>query len=872
MAAYGHLEFGCGRRRMSAGGGGREPFVFPGTERRYAPDRSADIRHTRIEIALDPEVIAIEGSVTHDFTSLSDDMARLHLHAGELAIEGASDESGAELTFRQDGEDLYIDLRHALAFDESGTVTVRYSGTPRRGIYFIHPDAGYPDKAYQVWTQGQDEDSRYWFPGFDHPTEKFSSEVLARVPAKYTAVSNGALQGKTTHADGTVTWHWSQEAEHSAYLVTLCVGAFEELVLGDDPVPLTAYVPKGRRAIAERAFGRTAEMVKHLSERFGVPYPYEKYAQVVVEDFIFGGMENTSATTLIDLVLYDDRAALDFDLDDLIAHELAHQWWGDLLTCREWPHAWLNEGFATWTQVVWKEHAEGPDSAAWERFQQAANYRTEDAGEYRRAIVDRRFEEPIDLFDHHLYEKGSCVLHMLRRELGEDAFWRAITTYAELNRGGSVVTEDLRVAIEAATGRNLDWFLDQWVYHAGHPELTVSYAWDAATKLLAVTVTQTQKTGDEMVDVFRANVDVHVTAQDGTRCENSFPMTRRDHTFHVALENEPARVEVDPDGDLLAVIKLEQPAKASRATLASDAPLAARIRAAHALTEEPTPENVAALAAELPTAFHGLAAECAKALSGMRTMAARDALIAALGTCEDPKSRKGLVIALGAFRHDDVAGAALAGVLENGDASQFVEAAAATALGRTRAAGAKAALLAALESKDAWAEAIRIGCVQGLAALGSEDVVDAITSASAYGRHPRLRAAAIRALGAVGQRMALREPILETLADRSEESDLRIVISAAAALRAIGDPRGVGILAGAPARHPDGRVRREAKAASLRLGKAGGRAPEVARMSDDLEKLRKQNATLIGRMEKLEARWSSEPESVDGPASQSSPE
>lgn len=880
MAAHEHLEFGCGRRSLGAGLGGREPFAFPGTQRRYAPDRSADIRHTRLEIAFDPEVIALRGAATHHFTALMDATTVLHLHAGELTIESVTAEAGAELGFRHAGEDLYIDLPQPLEFDEPGAVTVHYSATPRRGIYFIHPDAGYPDKAYQVWTQGQDEDSRYWFPCFDHPAEKFSSEILARVPAKYTAVSNGALLDKAEHDDGTVTWHWKQEAEHSAYLVTLCVGEFEELVLDREPVPLTAYVPYGVRAIAERAFGRTKAMVDHLAERFGVPYPYEKYAQVVVEDFIFGGMENTSATTLIDLMLYDDRAALDFDMDNLVVHELAHQWWGDLLTCREWPHAWLNEGFATFTQVVWKEHAQGTDEAAWERFGHAASYRTEDGREYRRAIVDRRFEEPIDLFDRHLYEKGSLVLHMLRKELGVEAFWRAITTYAETNRGGSVVTEDLRVAIEAATGRNLDWFLDQWVYHAGHPELTTSWKYDEQTQMLSVTVKQTQKASAEMVEAFRFSLVVDVATQpatlfDGERTlqatvRNTFDVTRRDHTFHVPLDAAPESVVVDPDGDLLATWKLEQPAKHSRATLASDAPLHARIRAAQALVDEPTQENVAALAAQLPTAFWGLATQCAKALGAMRTPAARDALIEALATCEHPKARRAVAAALGSFRHDAEAGNALRTLLGTGDPSLFVEAAAATALGQTRVPGAREVLEAALETKDGWAETIRVGIVNGLAALGDEAVVPALTRCTEYGRHQRLRAAAIRVLGAIGKRMSRREAVLETLADRCEETDLRIVIAAAAALRTMGDPRGIAILGGAPARHPDGRVRREAKAAALRLGQSGERSTEVARLADEVEKLRKQSGTLLDRMEKLEARLGRGSVDGDGAESRSS--
>ncbi len=848
--------FGCGRRGCATGG--RERFAFPGTTSRYAPDRNADMITVRIEIELDPEVTAIRGVVSYMFVGLADGMTELHLHAGELTIDAAEDVEGHALGFRQDGEDLYIALPSALEFDEPCEVSVRYHGTPRRGIYFIHPDEAYPRKAHQAWTQGQDEDSRYWFPCFDHPSEKFATEMLARVPARYTAVSNGRLVEKTAHDDGTATWHWRQEAQHSAYLVTLCVGEFDQIDLGDEPVPIMAYVPTGQRAIGERAFGRTSEMVRHFSERFGIPYPYEKYAQVVVEDFIFGGMENTSATTLIDLILYDDRAALDFDMDSLVAHELAHQWWGDLLTCRAWSHAWLNEGFATWSQVVWKEHAEGADEAAWERFTQAAKYREEDGGAYRRSIVDRRFEEPIDLFDRHLYEKGSLVLHMLRRELGEAAFWRAIQIYGLTNRGGSVVTEDLRLAIEEASGRNLDGFLDQWVYHAGHPEISTSWAWDEEAGVLAVTIRQTQKTGEEMVDVFRAHIDVRITEGDGAVLTRRFELVRRDHTFHIPLSGEPTGVEVDPHGDLLAVIEHAQPSKASRATLAADGPLAARIRAAHALTDEPTPVNVAALTARLTEGFWGLAVESAKALAAMRTPAARDALLAALPTCEHPKARRGIVSALGSFRGDVHVGAALVRVLEEGDPSLFVEAAAAHALGRCRTSGARVVLEQALEAKDAWAETIRTGCVAGLAALGDPAVVPAITACTAYGRHPRLRAAAARALGPLGGRLAGRDGILDTLADLATETDLRLVTAAIDALRTMGDARGIPILTGAPARHPDGRVRRDAKDAALRLGKTAGRTTEVARLSDELERLRKQNGALLDRMEKLEARFGSD--------------
>ncbi|MDJ0974495.1 MAG: M1 family aminopeptidase [Planctomycetota bacterium] len=845
--------FGCGRRTIGFGLGAREPFAFPGTTARYAPDRSVDIQHTALDIRLDPAVTHIEGTVSHTVKALDDDTREVRLHADELTIEGVEAADGTPLPFRHVGEDLHVSLERPLEAGEETTVRVRYHGTPRRGIYFIRPDEAYPDKPVQAWTQGQDEDSKYWFPCFDHPSEKMSTEVRARVPESYTAVSNGALVGRDSHDDGTVTWHWKQAHPHSAYLVTLAVGAFEEIVLREGKVPLTAYVPAGTRDLAERAFERTAEMVDVFEERFGVEFPYEKYAQVVVEDFIFGGMENTTATTLIDLVLFDDRAALDFDMDPLVAHELAHQWWGDLLTCREWAHAWLNEGFATWSEVVWEEHRRGPAEAAYYRYGNAQAYRAEDGGEYRRAIVDKRYDEPIDLFDRHLYDKGGLVLHMLRKELGEGPFWRAIRTYANENRGRTVVTEDLRRSIESATGRDMDWFLDQWVFGAGHPELKVAWKHDADTGMLAITVKQTQKGEDLTPAAHRFKATVEIKGSSGARTE-VLSVTRREHTFHLPCAMAPELVLFDPEGDLLADIEHEHPVASDRAVLAGDAPVIAKIRAAQRLGKDPSAENLSALTAALSDSFWGVVVEVAKALGSTRHPAARDALIAALDATEHPKARRGIAAALGSFRGDGKAGDALKGILENGDPSLFVETSAAAALGQTRVNGAQDVLEKALREKDSWAESIRLGCIRGLAALGTEAVLPTLLERAKYGQHPRIRQTAAEALATVGRRLTIREPVLDALADMLAEGEFRMVMAAIRSLRALGDPKGIAILGRAPGAHPDGRVRRAARVAASRLRKGSERTTEVAKLSDELETMRAANAKLLARVEQLEQR------------------
>ncbi len=853
---------GCGHRahaHAALGRGAREPFALPGTTAKFAPDRTADVLHTRLELTLDPRKRRLDGVARHTVAALDEAMATLELHADELTVTGVTDADGRALGFRHQGPNLSIDLARPLALGERTTVSIAYGGSPRRGLYFIQPDAAYPKKPYQAWTQGQDEDAKYWFPCFDHPCEKASTEVLARVPERYRTLSNGALLSTTPHGDGTVTWHWKQALPHSAYLVTLVVGEFDEVALATEPTPLTAYVPPGQGERAREVFGRTARMLQVFERRFGVSFPWEKYAQVVVEDFIFGGMENTSATTLVDVALYDERAGLDYDADDLIAHELAHQWWGDLLTCRDWSHAWLNEGFATWSETVFKEEHKGADETAFYRHGQRLSYLDEDGGEYRRPIVERRFEEPIDVFDRHLYEKGALVLHMLRRELGEEPFWRSIRAYAGANRGRSVVTEDLIRAIEQATGRNLEWFFDQWVFHGGHPDLTVSWRHDAKTRDLALTIKQGQAADEVTPGAFRFSADVEVVARGGAVARHRVEVTRRDHTLHLPCAEPPERVRFDPEGDLLATVELSVPPDAHRATLADDASAISRVRAAAALAKDATPATVEALAKALDDRFWGVAAEAAAALARQRSPAARDALVAAFSRVRHPKARRAVAVALGAFRGDLAVAEVLKRRLEQGDASLFVEAAAAASLGATRAPFALAALEQALATKDAWAEQIRIGCVRGLGALGLAEAVPLLLERAARGQLTRLRTAAVGALAQVGRRLTNREAVREALVELLSDPSFPVVMAAIAALRALGDERALGALHAAAESGADGRVRRAAQIAAARIAKGAERTKEVARLSDDLEQMRRSNHDLLTRLERLEQQGAPRP-------------
>ncbi|MGN6108650.1 MAG: M1 family metallopeptidase, partial [Kofleriaceae bacterium] len=558
-------------------------FAFPDTRAKYAPDRIVDLQHVALVLDVDPRQRTVEGTATLRGSVVAPGTRAIELDAVELHIERvALGPRGAPVAFRHDGKKLRIELPEPLDAGAELVLDIHYRGAPRRGLYFISPDEGYPSKPVQVWTQGQDEDSRYWFPCLDTPNQKATSEVTVTVPAHLFALSNGVLVSDRTDGPRR-TLHWRLDVPHSCYLVTLAIGDFAAIETRWRDVPVVYYVERGREAAAERTLARTPEMLELFSRLFGVPYPYPRYSQVFVADFIFGGMENTSATTLTDGVLIDERAALDYDIDALVAHELAHQWFGDLVTCRDWGEGWLNEGFATYSEYIWREHHEGRDAADLELAEWADMYFGEDSGRYRRTIATKLYDEPIDIFDHHLYEKGGRVLHMLRALLGDAAFWHTLGYYLGKHRHGVVESRDLARAVEEATGKNVDWFFSQWVIDgAGHPELDIGMRWDPDEQLAVVTVEQRQKL-DARTPLFR--IPTKVRFRIGERdVDLPIEITEQRHAFHLRLDGEPSQMLFDPGRVLLGGLKIEKPepvwiAELAGATLAIDRAAAAQVLA-----------------------------------------------------------------------------------------------------------------------------------------------------------------------------------------------------------------------------------------------------------------------------------------------------
>jgi aminopeptidase N len=847
-------------------------FELPGAHPHYSPDRPGQVEHIALDLDLDIPNRAYSGTCKIRINPVRDGIDSLTLDAVSLQIQSVK-AGNTKQDFDHDGEYLHIHLKQPTTAGKPFTLTVAYRvDQPQRGLYFIGPDEHYPDKPIQVWTQGEDEDSRFWFPCFDYPGQLSTSEIRVRVPKQYLAVSNGELV--STEADGDFKiYHWSQTQIHPTYLMTLAVGAFEVIQDHWRNRPVTYYVEKGRKGDAQRSMGKTPQMMEFFSHTFGYDYAYPKYAQVCVDDFIFGGMENTSTTLLTDRCLIDERAALDNrSAEALVAHELAHQWFGDLVVINHWSHAWVKEGMATYSEVLWTHHEYGPEDAAYYRLNEMRSYLAEDRGRYRRPMVTHIYREAIELYDRHIYEKGACVYHMLRAELGDELFWRAIHTFVQQNAHATVETLDLIRAIESSTGRNLRFLFDQYVFRGGHPDYKVGYSWDGDSKLAKLTVTQTQaKDGDKSSQSGLFDLKIPVgfgySTEAGQAELKTFTVRlhEREQALYFPLEKKPDFISFDVGNHTLKTVVLEYPLPELKAQLQQDPDPLSRIFAAKALAKKGSLEAVTVLSEALvQQPFWGVRVEVARQLASVKLDQAEAGLFPGLKD-DNPRVRRAVVEALGKLKTPE-GYKALKKLAENGDPSYYVEAAAVTALSKVVAANLDGKskekktlklLESVLKERSGWNETVRSGAIAGLTQFKtSEAALDLILEYTALGVAQPLRLAAIRALGSIasGQTQANQERILERLDALARESFFLTQVSVVSALGQMESSGAAAVLQALADSTPDGRVRRRAEEAVQKVRKAIGTDKAVKQLQQELDEVKKSNQDLKSRLENLEAK------------------
>jgi aminopeptidase N len=611
-------------------------------------------------------------------------------------------------------------------------------------MYFILPDKDYPDRPSQIWTQGESEDTHYYLPTYDYPNDRLTTETILTVPASWITLSNGKLMSVTDAGKGLKTWYWKESVPSSTYLITVVAGEFDEVKESWHGIPVTYYAPKGRGDRIPINYGRTPAMMELFSKKFGVDYPWEKYSQVMVDDFVAGGMENSSATTNTSTSLTHPKLAPEYFTgeDDLISHELGHQWFGDLVTCKDWGDIWLNEGFATFLEAVWTETHFGTDQADYERWNNGREW-FRSGNLWNKPIVRHDFDDSSE-FDGNAYGKGGWVLYMLRHQIGEDAFYRGIKHYLEVNRGKNVVTADLAKAIEETTHTNIDQFFSQWLYGAGAPKFDLSYTYDNEKHQVMLSVKQAQKI-EGRVGLFRVPVEVEITTATGPKLYN-VTVSRDKQTFPLPAESAPVMVLFDKGGHLLKSVEFHKEKKEWLYQLKSATELADRADAAVALgTMKNDEEVVAALGETLRSdKAWGVRATAADTLGQMGGPSASKLLLASLDSSDKPWVRSRIVSALGNFKDDTAVAEKLYAIAKQDD-SYRARAAALQALGRLKGLKTFATLEAAVagDSPDGF---LRNAALRALGSLGDDKAVPVLLQWSAAGKPMDSRMAAINSL------------------------------------------------------------------------------------------------------------------------------
>ena len=767
---------------------GRSPWSGPEHPR---PDLEFHVRHYRTALEVDLERKELRGRVALTLESLRAGLREAALDAAELRI--ASVRAGRKsLAYVLEGEKVRITLPRALGVGERVTVEIAYATNPRKGFTFVGPTEAEPERTPGGWSQGQADDTHWWMPCLESTESRATHEQIVTAPAGYRVIGNGRLIGKKANRRArTVTWHWKLDTTHPAYLTSLVVGKYAELRDRAGSTPLFYYVPRGKERAARAAFRKTPRMIANFTRVFGHPYAFPKYAQTLVADFTFGGMENTSATTLFDRLLEMPNDSLDEGYDMLIAHELAHQWWGDLVTCRDWSEGWLNEGFATYSEIVTREADAGQEDADFGRLEQMCSYLVEDGCEYRRALVERRYEYPNEIFDRHLYEKGALVLHQLRAVLGDDAWRRSLKRYVRRHAFGPVETADLRRACEDETGRNLGWFFDQWVHAGGHPEFKVERQWDDASRCLTLTFQQVQPE-DRITPVFRIPMQVEIAMSGETR---RIPVEIRDRrqTVQIPLPSRPRYVALDPEHHVMKLLDFPRSDEELLYGLKRSAFPLERVRCARELAARSDERVVAGLLAALKRdPFWGVRAGAAVSLGeiGARIPGIADRL-GPSALKEQTRVRRGAIWALGWI--GDAAAVKLLQRCVARDASTFNVGWALMGIARARRPDAFERIVAELP-RPSHRDMLQILAFDALALLKDPRALDVYLEHTSLRYRNEGRAGATKAIGKLGIRTDAAEArLVELLGDRW----FRVRNAAAWSLWKIKSPRAEAAIAAA---------------------------------------------------------------------------
>jgi aminopeptidase N len=524
--------------------------------------RINDLVHTKLDVGFDYDKAWMYGKewVTlhpHFYPTDSLTLDAKGMEIKEIALIKGN--SKVPLKYSYDSMQLRITLDKRYNSRENYTIYINYVSRPNelqeegsaaitdaKGLYFVNPKGEDKDKPIQIWTQGETESNSAWFPTIDKPNQKTTEEISMTVPSKYVTLSNGLLKSQKKNADGTRTDYWRMDLPHAPYLFFMGVGDYVIVKDHLKNLPVDYYVEKEYAPVAKKIFGETPVMIAFYEKITGVPFAWPKYDQIVGRDYVSGAMENTSATLHQEGAYQNARQLVDGNRwEETIAHELFHQWFGDLVTTESWSNITLNESFADYSETLWDTYRHGKDAGD-EHIEGNREAYLRNPADESKNLVRFYYKDKEDVFDQVSYPKGGAILHMLHIYVGDSAFFKSLNLYLNTYKFKSAEAQQLRLAFEDVTGHDLNWFWNEWYYGSGQPDITINY--DYTNKTSRVIIEQTQTTGK----VFKFPLAIDVYSEGNNKKRYNVWVNDQSDTFYFPGDTKPSLINVDADKVLLA--------------------------------------------------------------------------------------------------------------------------------------------------------------------------------------------------------------------------------------------------------------------------------------------------------------------------------
>lgn len=831
-------------------------FTLPGAESHYPPDLEVEPVHLDIALRVDVKERWIEGTVTHTLRARSAGRHRLVLHAVDLEDLSLADPEGRALHHAYDGREIRVDWEEPFEAGEQRTLAITYRvENPVTGLFFSGPLVNYPDRPLFAATDHETERARHWLPTIDLPNVRPRLDFHLRANESFTILANGRLVAEEVHGDGTKTAHWKLEQPCPSYLTCFAIGDFVHFSNGThEGMPIayfttSAFAPED----LQRSFGRTRAMLTWMTRKLDHPFPYPKYFQFALPQY-GGAMENISLVSWDDIFVLDETLAKEWTwlVDQINVHEMAHSYFGDMVVCRDYAHAWLKESWATYIETLWLEDTKGEAEANYDFYTNVDAYAKEADEAYKRPIVTRKFNHSWQMYDNHLYPGGAARLHMLRSDIGDDAFFRGVRDYLKRYAHQVVETADFRRCLEEASGRSLVKWFDQWIYSKGYPRIKAGFDWNAKKKQATFTITQTQVDEKEEIGVFDLPLDI-AWVTDGEIHIRTVRLENAKHVVVVPMAKEPEQVRIDPHGRTVMKLDFHPGDKMLRTQLTKAPDVIGRILAGAELCKTGRRKNIDAVRDACRTEpFWGVKVRFAEALAKAGTQAAVEALSDWIGTEEDPMVLEPLLRHAGKLR-DPLLTQAIRERLEKGIGLYRATQAAYEALGAQRE-NAPYDLLARAACREDRYGIEQSGALRSLAATRREEALDLLLERAAYGATSnRARPAAVTALGPLGRSFdrRRREQVAERLQDLLRDPIDRVRRAAVTGLRALGDPRAIPALEA----HRTG-LSDQDKVSVDRAVQAIRQAvkPKVPALEKGVDELREKLRKLEDRLGKMEGR------------------